>query len=365
MKVGIITFHRANNYGAALQAYALSKAIKNMNYECDIVDYRSDYMEKYYNPFLLKAKSIKAFLGASANTPIRYVRKKSFDNFRTNYLPMSEKYCEKNILEANKKYDCFVFGSDQVWNYSLTGSDLNFLGEFVQDEKKLNAYAASFGRKQIDSEYWEDYRRLLSRYNRVGIREAEGCLLFYSLTQKESCEVMDPVFLLNKADWEKLCTDHKKKYGKYIFLYHLRGSKTDVTRYANYLSRQTGLKIVDVQAWAKKYPSNIIPRFKDSPCDFLGWIQNAEYIVTDSFHCTAFSIIFEKKFWSRIDKDVEYKATRVGNLLNNLEMLDRIIPDTISEWDYEKKCEYANARLKKVDLILKSKGFINSFLEGL
>lgn len=361
MKVGIVTFHRAINYGAVLQAFALRTCIEEKGMDCEIIDYRSTYLEKYYKSFLLLNTSLKGICGSILNAPIRWLRKKAFKNFREKYLIFSRLFTEDTIKEANEEYDLFVFGSDQVWNCSLTNNDFNFLGKFVAAPEKLYSYAASFGQSAIPGELNEAYHLLLSRYQKAGVREDSGRALYEKLTGKASETVMDPVFLLDREHWTRLASE-KSEHGKYILLYHLQGSRTKASEYAYELSQRTGFPIVDMQAWVKMYPLNVRPRYCDSPNDFLGWIKDAEYIVTDSFHCTAFSVIFEKKFWSRIDPSKKVRETRVGNLLFQLGLEGRIAPDNIDDWKCTGDLSYCGAREAVKKRTVDSIAFISSIL---
>ncbi|MFR2058366.1 MAG: polysaccharide pyruvyl transferase family protein [Oscillospiraceae bacterium] len=143
-KVGILTFHRANNYGAVLQAYALQTYLETIGVNAEIVDYRSAYLEKAYRGHSLANKDIKKLLRDLSDWPIRYLKNKAFEKYRKQYLNLSKTYLENNVIESNNMYDYFLFGSDQIWNYNLSGKDSNYLGAFVSDKKKLNSYADEF-----------------------------------------------------------------------------------------------------------------------------------------------------------------------------------------------------------------------------
>lgn len=363
MKVGIITFHRASNYGAALQAYALLNIIKREGHFCNVIDYRSKYMEKYYSPFFVQSKRIKDLISMLFNSQVKFRRKRAFDAFRQEYLNLSKEYTEKNIKNANEDFDMFIFGSDQIWNYKLTNRDFNYLGEFVSCGKLCCSYAASFGMADIDEDLIPIYKSLLYKYTRVSIREASGCRLFKKIMGMDSEEVLDPVFLLEEQEWNEFYTN-KEDHGKYILIYHLQGKRTNIDKYASELAKRTGLPIIDIQGWVKRYPRNVKPYFTETPCDFLGWIKSAEYIVTDSFHCTALAIIFKKRFWVRIARNEEVLGTRVGNLLGNLGLLQRIIPEDISKWDPDVPYDYDSVNFLIGKMREKSILFLKSILNS-
>ncbi|MBE6976537.1 MAG: polysaccharide pyruvyl transferase family protein [Ruminococcaceae bacterium] len=363
MKIGIVTFHRANNYGAVLQAYALQQAVAREGRHCEIVDYRNPNIEPDTRLFADFHGNLKKLAGRIANQPIRLARKKVFDTFLKERLTMSRSYTAETVAEADACFDSFIFGSDQIWNGALTGNDRNYLGAFVSENRKRNAYAASFGETQIPEEARESYQKELSAFQNLSVRESSGQQRLLELIGKDARLVTDPVFLLDKGQWQGLASARKTPE-KYIFLYHLQGKSTKIMEYAQYLSRKTGLPIVEFQAWVKLRKGNVKPVFAGAPEDFLALIQNATYVVTDSFHATAFSVIFEKAFWSGISPNKEAKDTRVGNLLLELGLSDRLLPKDSADWRYTNKPDYTATRECLNRMMEDSRRYISSVLEG-
>lgn len=364
MNVGIVTYHRASNYGAVFQSYALTKYINEIGHNCETIDYRSKYLEKIYGACpTVRGVSIKEAISQIINTPIRIARKKQYSSFRNQYVPLSKVYDENNIKETNNKYDCFVFGSDQIWNSKLNGGDLNYFGEFVENESKMNSYAASFGDYLTSLSNKERIISLLSRFNRVGIREHQGVQVFEELTYHEACEVLDPVFLLTKKQWESLLdkTTNKTNSG-FIFIYHLKGKTTCVEKCALEISKKTGLKVINGQALIRNNPKGIILKYSLSPLAFLSYIRDADYIVTDSFHCTAFSIIFNKKFWALKEKGITDKESRIGNLLLKLGLSKRLLSEIPIEFKFDIPIDYTDSCQKLEALIQSSRDFIYTIL---
>ena len=361
MKIGIMTFHRAWNYGAVLQVYALQQSIRSRGYDCEIVDYRNDYIENSYSLWPNAKASPKELVKETVNLPVRMKRKKVFNTFRNKYLNIGPVYTMQTIVQANAEYDGFVFGSDQVWNPDLTDADMNYLGAFVTQNHKRNAYAASFGEKQLSDEHAEAYRKELSRFNKVAVREKIGQKHFFELTHKTSQEVVDPVFLLSAEEWAKIGTKKEVPY-PYIFVYQLQGNKTQTMRYAQHLAKQTGLRIVEFQAWAYIKKRNVKPVYAGDPCDFLNLIQNAECVITDSFHCTAFSVILEKKFWARVNPQKEVLQTRVGNLLWDLNLQERILPNDVTKWGFNSEIDFLQAKELLQDKIYQSQQYLDNVL---
>lgn len=361
-KVGIFTFHRANNYGAALQAYALQAYLAECNVDSQIVDYRPSYFEKQYRGLSLKNKNAKAIISTILNYPIVRKRDKAFAAFRLRYLKTGEPYNEDTVGAANEHYDAFVFGSDQVWNCRLTHNDPNYFGAFIMDPGKLNSYAASFGDCHSDS---PEYTDLLKRFRSVSVRESEGVRQFAALTGRSDAKaVADPVFLLERDAWERLALESTKKSGagNYIFLYTLKGKATALMQTAQYLSAKTGLPIIEFQAWVNRKRKHVKPRYADGPTDFLRWIRNAKFVLTDSFHCTAFSIIFQKNFWVRTG--AAEPVGRIANLLKELRVEGRVIPSELTKWHYEQIPVYEEIAPRLKEMVDRSKAFIKEKIIG-
>ena len=361
-RVGIVTFHRAMNYGAVLQAYALQQYIQAQGCTCEIVDYRSEQIENTRKLFPLRTSSLKKFISGIANVPVRIMRKKAFSEFQKEHLKTGEAYTKQNIRQANLAYDGFFFGSDQIWNHKLSGSDLNYFGAFVSQTKKRFAYAASFGEVAVPEMLKSQYAEELAAFSDLSVREACGKERVEAMVGKAAQIVVDPVFLLGAKHWRNFVTKNKNN-DKYILLYHLQGDNTKLMRYAQFVSKATGYKIVEFQAWANFRPSNIKPVFGGSPEDFLNMIHNAEYVITDSFHCTAFSVIFEKVFWTGMDSRKDPKETRSGNLLISLGLRDRILPTELETWDFASKPEFVCAKEKLKAQVAASAAYIDSALK--
>ncbi|SDB46936.1 Polysaccharide pyruvyl transferase [Pseudobutyrivibrio sp. YE44] len=333
MKIGILTFHRAVNYGAVLQAYALNKSIRDMGHDCDIVDYKCEKIESVVSPFAGFTNGdnwIKSFI----QLIFRVRKNKAFNSFIKKYISLSSKeYTPKDIKQADDVYDCFFSGSDQVWNYACTDGDEAYFLDFVKDSKKKNSYAASFGfEKRPDYDKF-DYEELLNDFNGISVREESGKNLVKSFSGKDSEVVVDPTLLLSKEEWEKV-VGKRPIAEDYIFVYYIREPK-DLLDYANKLSEATGCKVIN----AKKS----VEFFKNcSPADFLAWIYYSKYFVTNSFHGTVFSILFKKKFAIELDngKSVNNRSKELLELvgitgrdldMNNIMSVDNEIDYTVAD----------------------------------
>lgn len=322
MKIGIITFHRALNYGAVLQAYALQEYLNTIGIDSEIIDYRSEYIEIFYkqikeNPL----KNPKMYLKELIYAPFNTLKRKKFDGFLKKYIKFSKKITTKEELKKiNKEYDIFIAGSDQVWNLKWSGFDKTFFLDFAEDEKKYS-YAASFGFDKIPQEQEREYYELLSKFKKISVREESGKKIIKDLLHQE-CEVsLDPTCLISKAKWENIAK--KPKEQNYILLYTLEKSK-ELEDYAEKKSKELNAKIVYIADAIKRKKKYIYRGFL-GPDEFVGLFSNARYVVTNSFHGLMFSVIFEKSFCLQYQKKEGAPNSRLIDFLNTYKLTNRII----------------------------------------
>ena len=223
MKIGIVTFHRAWNYGAKLQAYALQKRLNN-NYETTILDYRCERIERQYYS---RSTGILASLKTCAKWIIRYpimrvhhLRKLKYKKFDYEYfLTNSKIYTPENIETANGDFDAFVAGSDQIWNTDITDKDMNYFLAFAPSNKRFS-YAASFGGKQFDPQERKEIANYLENFQSILVREKTGKDFLESLNISPEIDVvLDPVFLLSREEWIEEFSLKDKRKEKYILVY--------------------------------------------------------------------------------------------------------------------------------------------------
>lgn len=310
MKSGILTFHRSRNYGAVLQAYALCSVLDDLGIESNIVDYKCDKIEeslKLWNP---KGNKIKAILQFA----FRYRKKKAFDSFNKKYLKDSkEKNIRNNsIIGVLNQYDAIVVGSDQVWCERITGDDRTYLLQGV--ETKKIAYAASVG-DIIDVS--KNTLESIKTFDYVSVRE-EKFGEFLRNNKIENCVCCDPTVLAGVEYFEQIATPRINKE-KYVFVFMIWNSQKLLNN-AKKFAEANGLKLISSKSSFKFF-------LHCKPTEFLSWIKNAEYIFTNSFHGTVFSLLFHKKFMSSICKVSGEKNLRVQEFLTCLGCTNNILSD--------------------------------------
>lgn len=365
MKVGTLTFHNANNYGAVLQAYALTEWLKQNNVEAEVVNYQSRIYKKYKTfrkhlykraPYLFAVDLIKY--------KNKNKRNKNFDAFRERYLPVSsdEYFGEKDFKDITTKYDFFICGSDQIWNPEITkGFDPIYFLDFVKDPKKKIAYAPSVALKSLTEFQIADVSKYLSTYKSLSIREQEAIDMLQPYCSKNISKVCDPVFLLDRNCYDKI-TSSKYEGEKFAFLYIVgKASKfKNVIANAEKIAKQKGIKLYYLVDGDKTFcrikGTNV---FGCNPSDFLSLIKNAEFVISNSFHATAFSIIFSTQFTTFLKDGT---GSRMENLLKSFGLEKRILKKYQKEMqeeiiDYNNlKQSIQNYRESSVDYLLNALG---------
>lgn len=328
-KIGIITFHFPVNVGAVLQSYALQQSFFKLA-DCDVISYEPFAHAAYYkywafpvykygkvlsdNSSLSISSIIKAFRNATSiffNKDARSIRKKirPFLKFKKRLKRTKVYYNVEQLQKIKNKYDLFVVGSDQVWSDNFLNDKVYFLN-FIDDCNKKASYAISAG-DVISDKYLDDLLPLIKEFKYVSVREK--CLQDQLLENGISvrCD-LDPTLLLTKEDYKRLeskinITD------KYIFVYSFHYSK-ELEEVLNYLKQKLNCKIV---GFVNKENDDLISLFdinyKYTVGNFLALINNAEFVVTSSFHGTAFSVIYNKKF---IALPSFTKQSRIENFLS-------------------------------------------------
>lgn len=378
-KIGIICNYYVRNFGSVLQSYALYKYLIN-NYDnvrvikyIPVNDLRNNIKIKIHvatrvfankKTVLKKLKSIFDKKSQMDFQKIRYKRGLGFDNFIKKYITNFDEY--RNITELQKhitEYSDIILGSDQLWGLSDMITDYHTLS-FVPDTVKKSAYGTSFGVSSLPKYFKNIAKVFLPRFDYLSARETTGANIIKEITNQSVTEVVDPVLLLNKSDWNEIAGNEKKVQDKYIFSFFL-GNNKEHRKTAEKLKHQTGYKIVSIQqldeyvSGDEKYADYV---FNDaSPSDFLNLIKNAEFVITDSFHATVFSIIFEKQFctlYRYAENDKVSKNTRIDSLLNKLALSDRCLHDNNILYMLDKKIDYEEVSVLKNKLVKQSKEYI-------
>lgn len=327
-KIGILTFHKADNYGALLQAYALKTVLNNMGNNVHIINYFCPKLQKDYKIInfgdhscisVLKQMIKLAFFPFSI-----YIRSR-FSSFRKQYLTNGKPFYPDTIASLSNYYDIFIAGSDQVFNPHITGFDPNYFLAFNKCKNKNFSYSASFGIEQenLSNKEKNFLKTNLLNFKRLSVRERQGQKIINALINNCDCEVsLDPTLLLTKKEWEKIATSPKQK--KYILLY-LMYKDHNIISFAKHLAKKTKCKLIFISPALDI--KNRVPacHVYPTPQEWLGYFLNAKYVVTNSFHGLAFSINFNKDFFVDLLPPPSKVNSRLENLLDLTGLRGRLI----------------------------------------
>ena len=322
MKIGILTFHCAANFGAVLQAYGLQESLKKLGHKVCILDYRPKYLltpyrNWNYRPHKKGFNIIKEAIRASMIYPSRKHRNYEFQKFIHQFLQLSP-YNEIINLDA------IIVGSDQVWNPIITGGrpdDVYLLANASDNQLKVS-YAASVGNlKYITTSFNDDIKKKLRRFNHISVRETELEYFFRNKKIKDATTVLDPVLLAGKETFENIVDNHLAPSEPYLFYFSLQANPV-IEKYAQKIANSRGLKIIsmcsmDDSPLKKSFISS------GNPIEFLSLIKNARFVVSNSFHGTAFAVLFNTDFVSVWTDKAQ--SSRVLSLLTSLGLTDRFI----------------------------------------
>lgn len=322
MKVGIVTFHHALNYGAVLQAYALQQYLNSLGIDSDVIDYRSPYMEYFYKP--IKANPIRdAKMFARELLYYRCNKKKRerFDSFLKSHIKLSKVVKnQQELKQMNSEYDFFIAGSDQVWNLKWSGFDKTYFLNFADKHKKYS-YAASFGFEKIPDGQEQEYRELLSQFQTISVRENTGKEIVKDLLNREAEVSVDPTCLIDKEKWENICV-YPDEQG-YVLVYLLDKSE-ELVSFAKKIASERKTKIIYISdALRKEYDFDY--RGFLSPTEFIGLFAYAGYVVTNSFHGLMFSVIFEKEFCIQYQKKEGAPNSRLIDFIQDYQLENRLL----------------------------------------
>lgn len=328
--VGILTFHCADDYGAMLQAYALKEYLCVSNIQTDIVRYEPCFMTgRYwwipYMPVKEAAQTLRLgwrdWKAHCAMGKDFFVLKRYMKEFRKKYLVKAE---HRKLLFCSQlkslPYRCFVVGSDQIWNPEIThGLRRGYFGAFRNKQRgKVIAYAASLGGERLDSAYTRRFSELLSYVDAVSMREEEAVTYVRQYCKAPVTAVCDPVLLLKKDAWGKIERAPRRK--GYILIYATQMNR-EMTDYVRKLSKEKGLPVVELRNGTSGTGESFPVDYEAGPAEFLGYIHQADYIVTNSFHAAAFSIIYQKKFIVFLHRT---RGARLRNILLHYGLEDRL-----------------------------------------
>ncbi|MEI6065923.1 MAG: polysaccharide pyruvyl transferase family protein [Methylococcaceae bacterium] len=340
MRVGILTYHFSDNYGALFQAYALRQWFLDQGHKAEFVNYHPDHVEgggdiQFDN--LFSRKNLKVLYLKLSRLKGKWFgnrqQQDNFDHFRHEFLGVTAPVYKtiQALKAASLNYDLLVCGSDQIWNPSEQfGLDPAYFLNFTINNKLVRriSYAPSFGRSEINEQYHKELAGLLLKLDAISVREQSGVSIVKDLIGVEPVCVPDPTILL--SDYSGIMTPYPVSSDKYVFCYGLR-SRDVIGEVAEAVAKSLGADLYS--------PYNSHRRWKEIgetvyPCprQWLYLLKNSEFVVTNSFHGTALSILLNKPFVvvGLQDNKASLNA-RALNLLELVGLSSRFLDDSHPE----------------------------------
>ncbi len=355
--IAILTF-LYTNYGALLQAYALQKHLRKENPNVINIYFNTKWHRRDARVFNLYG-TFKSKISQLFFTLIRYRglrnRKIRTDLFRNKFFNLSTIYrTTEEFVNRPPLVDVYISGSDQVFNPSGDYIDVFYLN-FQKGISKKIAYAASFGINEFTDDVTKRILPLVQDFDALSCREKEGADYLRDVLGREVKWVVDPTFLLSVEEWNEVCILPKFKE-KYIFVYAL-ADESSLIEIAKRIKQRTGFKIICVRGNTRDFVSADKCIYGCGPSEFIGFIRNSEYVVTDSYHGTIFSLIFNKPFYTFISRPKV--SSRIYSLINLLQCSDRIITqDNFNCFTFDNKAAVPNTE-RLEEMIKHSKMYIS------
>ena len=374
MKVALAINYDYHDYGGMLQAFATQRFLEKQGIDSDAINFdnvKGDISRRKWKYFLSnimdisivkeKSRLIEKKIRQKTNARLKAQmaeRDNAFDKFCTSHFKVSRSFAswEDMAKASQKEYDAVIVGSDQLWLPSNVMADYYTLNWVPEKVKKI-AYATSFGIGNIPQKYKEMYRQYLTRIDYLSARETSGQEIISELTDRSVPLVNDPALLLDANGWDEVIKEKPIINDKYIFCYFM-GDNPEQRDFVKRLAKAKGLKIVallhlDQFIETDEHYADYTP-WDISPADFVNLVKYAEYVCTDSFHGTVFSIIYSRNFFTfkRFNKKASLSTnTRITSLLTRIGLMDRLVvnldkrPDNINDWRKIQECvsDFRNA----------------------
>ncbi len=329
----VATWYNALNYGTCLQSYALVKVLINNGYNAYIPETLKYYYYDFMDHPIVSAKRIIELISKKPAKKFNkldseyQIRQKKINDFADKYNNIYKIKSYSDYKQLQKDSDIYITGSDQIWNPYIIREA--FLLTFVKDNKKKVAYASSIGVEKIPDFRRKLYKRALSKFYEIGVREKSAQKELSELLNKDITNVLDPTYLLAKEDWENILTNNLpiEENKNYIFCYFV-GENQDWVDDIKKLSHKIELPVHIVTSEARIVPNVGVAHADFGVEEFLTAIHNAKYVITDSFHAIAFSVIFNKNFavYKRFkDTDKSSQNSRIYDILNLFGLENRLV----------------------------------------
>lgn len=336
MKVGILTFHNAYNYGAVLQTYATQEIVKSRGHDVEIINYHNKKVDRHYIKKIPQRKFYRipfALIGKYFFNK----RKEAYERFIDKYLHLTKEIIRSTEDVTLDKYDVILIGSDQLWNKKITGGwDKMYWGDFkASPNTRRVAWSVCMNNIDLDEDDLLFIKKHLENFDLISVRESDLLSFVSKLTSKRIYQTLDPTLVLPSENWEKVCHDVKEK--SYIAVYAVQDEDKAIA-FARKIASIQDKSLVIIRSYSKWYFTSENKEYA-GPDDFLSYIRHADMVVTTSFHGAVFSVIYQKQFVCPIFRD----NVRVESLLESLNIRERRVK-TIGEYNSLPPIDYVRVK---------------------
>ena len=349
-KVSIITLQYVDNFGSVLQTYATEYLFRKAGADAEIVDLtRANWtfeaqlesaMDCYHRQ-LGKFNNPLADLLLRKSWTARYKKAHSvFERFRSRYVHLSRTYADGEDLAKNPpEADIYCSGSDQIWNLEYNGDTFReYFLSYAPENKIRTALSSSFGMTALTEEEEDRIRPYVMKYDMISVREASALDIIRKVGFQGGVHLLDPTLIMDSNDWKRELPVPDNRHGKYVLVYQLNYNP-EMIRFAKALAKEKGLKVICITQILKVRLSGVKVISAPEVDEFLSLIRNAGYVITDSFHGTAFSLNFGRQFY--IFYPPNY-STRLQSILELTGNLDRVVNKTDQEMFALPSIDYAS-----------------------
>lgn len=369
-KIALMTWYTYSNYGSVLQAYALSKVLREKGFVVDFVKYDPQKNKQEHEPYTFSSfisgilNSFKEVGTQPNKSSFLEEREKKYQSFRDSFVTETrEVLYSHELFGLTRQYDAFVCGSDQIW--SPLCFDPSYFLNFVSDPEKKIAYAPSIGKGDIADPRMKDwYRELLKNFKYLSVRELDGAELVESLTGKRCETVIDPTMLLEWNDWQKIANYDLVPSESYCLCYFLGTNKRNWSL-AKKIAKSYGLRLLIIPVFKEDFEAEESVSTPVGPRDFVGLIDKASFVCTDSFHGMLFSVNAHTPFavFNRFSyKDPKCQNSRIDSFLSISGLndrritrekdLDRILSNNTNQDSFSRVSEFKEKSLEYLDKAL-------------
>lgn len=324
MKIGMITFHNVMNLGANLQAYALNKYINTNIGQCEIIDFYPNNQTAHKNRLRRFLSKVKAVVFYRSHT-----KKRKYAKFQKKFYVKSARtyYGDSQIQLLPPRYDVLISGSDQILNTTLSGESTSYYLNFDNEGYKIS-YASSFGREKLSGFEYSLIDTELTKFKYLSVREKSAAKIIEERIGRSPKIVLDPVFLLTEEEWKQIGSNIKLP-DKYIFVYAMEVTES-IKKAVENVKKKYDIPVLIVYGSIDNMALEGKVILDCGPEDLITYIRNASIVVTNSFHGTAFSIIFRKKLLCIAHS---MRNTRLDNMMELISQKELLISCTTDGYD--------------------------------